>query len=120
MIKDQSNKCLALTQIILDYSPDLTLHWKYKVPFFYFKGKPFCYIHQDKKTTLPYVAFVKSIAIERPELALGNRKKIKALTIDPSQTIKKTLIYDIWKSLSRISIDTPPYLSSPFRVMFWC
>ncbi len=34
----------AIEQII----PDLELKFKYKIPFYYLEGKPFCYLNQSK------------------------------------------------------------------------
>ena len=43
------------------------------------------YIWKDKKTTIPYLTFVRSLNINRPELELGTRKQMKALTINPKE-----------------------------------
>ena len=68
---------------------------KYKLSFFYYQNKPFCYIWKDKKTTFPYITFVRSQNINRPELELGSRKQMKALTINPNEDIDVELIHKI-------------------------
>ena len=88
---------LALRKIIMDYSNDFSEEWKYKLPFFYYNGKPFCYIWKDKKTTFPYVTFVRSLHINRPELEIGSRKKMKALTINPTEDIDIDTLHEIMK-----------------------
>jgi len=86
---------LAIRKIALDYSYDLDERWKYKLPFFYYQNKPFCYIWKDKKTTFPYITFVRSLTINRLELELGDRKKMKALTVNPNKDINVELIQKI-------------------------
>ena len=86
---------LALRKIIMDYSSEFTEEWKYKLPFFYYRGKPFCYLWKDKVTTFPYVTFVRSMHINRPELELGSRKKMKAITVNPNKDIDVNLLHNI-------------------------
>ncbi|MDB4195380.1 MAG: DUF1801 domain-containing protein [Flavobacteriales bacterium] len=86
---------LYIRKLILDHHPDFTEHWKWKLPFFSYQGKPFCYIWKDKKTTIPYLTFVRSLNINRPELELGTRKQMKALTINPNEDIDVFLIKEI-------------------------
>ena len=51
---------------------------------------------------MPYVCFVRSLHIDIPELELGNRKQMKALTIDPNKDIPQELLEVIMKeSLSK-------------------
>lgn len=86
---------LALRKIILDFSEDIDERWRYKLPFFYYQNKPYCYLWKDKITTIPYITFVRSLEINRPELELGDRKKMKALTINPNEDIDVRLIKEI-------------------------
>lgn len=88
--------CLqALRSIMFNYNPDITEHWKYGVPFFYFKSKPFCYLWIDKKIKHPYIGVVKGIFIDHPMLDQGNRKKMKVLPIDPNEDIPLVIIHEI-------------------------
>ena len=48
-----------------------------------------------KKTTFPYITFVSSFNINRTELKLGDRKKMKVLTVNPNQDINVELIHEI-------------------------
>lgn len=89
--------CLqALRSIILSYNNDITEHWKYGLPFFYFKGKPFCYLWIDKKTNHPYIGVVKGIFIDHPMLDQGNRKKMKVMSINPNEDIPMHTIHEIF------------------------
>ena len=93
---------LFLKQFILKQNPLFEEKWKWKLPFFYYNKKPFCYLWINKKTNLPYVCFVRSLHIDRPELKLGTRKQMKALTIVPDEDINIELLsYIIKESLTK-------------------
>ena len=78
---------LALKDIILALDSDISPAWKYKAPFFLYKGKMFCYLWIDKKTNEPYIGIVEGLRIEHPILEQGNRSKMKILRVNPNQDI---------------------------------
>lgn len=87
--QDEPNQScfLALRDIILDFDQDITPDWKYKLPFFMYKGKMLCYLWKDKKTDLPYISFAKGNELTHKLLESGNRKRFKIMTINPSTDI---------------------------------
>ncbi len=78
---------LALRDFILTLSQDITPEWKYKLPFFYFKGKMFCYLWMDKKTKEPYIGIAKANLLNFLYLEQGDRKRMKILRIPPNQDL---------------------------------
>jgi len=92
---------MALREIILKFDTQVTEHWKYKVPFYYYKGKPFCYLWQDNKTQQPYIGIVKGHLIDHPNLTKGNRKKMKVFMIEPEKDIPIEDIYEVFKSSTK-------------------
>jgi hypothetical protein len=88
---------LGLRNYFLNYNSEISEEWKYKIPFFYYKNKPFCYIWKDNRTQQPYVGIVKSKLIEHPLLVQGDRKKMKVLYFDTSKDIPVELIDKIFK-----------------------
>lgn len=78
---------MALREIILSLDKEMTPEWKYKLPFFYYKKKMFCYLWQDKKTNEPYIGIVRSEHIDHPKLEIGKRKKMKIYRINPNEDI---------------------------------
>ena len=78
---------MALREIILSFDENITPEWKYKLPFFYYKKKMFCYLWQDKKTKEPYIGIVKGKLIEHPKLEIGKRKSMKIYSINPNEDI---------------------------------
>ncbi len=85
---------LALKDIILSID-NISQEWKYGMPFFYFKGKMFCYFWKDKKTGEPYIGITKGKEINHPALELGNRKLVRILRINPKKDIDINTINEI-------------------------
>ncbi len=86
--KEPNKSCyLALRDVILGLSEEITPEWKYKLPFFYYKGKMFCYLWQDKKTHEPYIGIVRAQGLELDYLIQGNRKRMKILPIPANEDL---------------------------------
>jgi hypothetical protein len=68
---------LALRDIITSFDDLINQEYKYKLPFFYRKGKMFCYLSKDKKSGFPYVGFVHGIQINHNKLIQGKRSRMK-------------------------------------------
>ena len=90
---------LALRSIISKIDDEMDERFKYGVPYFYFKNKPFCYFWRDKNTMQPYIGFGRSHLIEHKALSKDNRKKIKVLHLRTEEDIPVELIYAICKLL---------------------
>lgn len=96
--EEPNNSCfLALRKLILQFHPQITEHWKYKLPFYYYKGKPFCYLWKDKNSSHPYIGIVKGKLIDHPALMQGNRKKMKVFLIDPNEDLPLKEIDTVFK-----------------------
>jgi len=76
---------LAMREMVLNLHPDVTAAWKWHLPFFYLKGKMFCYFGKNNKTNEPYIGFHKSKNVEHPKLEIGDRKMIKIFRINPHE-----------------------------------
>jgi hypothetical protein len=101
--KEPLKSCfLALRDIITSFDDNISEHWKYKLPFFYFKGKPFCYLWYNKKTNEPYIGVAKGLQINSPFLELGNRTHIKIMRINPCADIPIESVYEILREASKL------------------
>ncbi len=78
---------LALSTIILNYDSQITAEWKYKLPFFYFKGKMLCYLWIHKKYKNPYIGFVDGNLIEHVDLLQEKRARMKILVVDKNEDL---------------------------------
>jgi len=95
----------ALRSIILNLNEDIEEAWKYRLPFFLFKGKMFCYLWLDKKTKEPYIGVVKGLEINHPLLIQGNRSKMKILPVNPNKDIEIEEISSILKIAMSLYAD---------------
>ena len=90
--------CLyALRQLILRYDDKISEAWKYKMPFFCYKGKMFCYVWLDKKTHQPYLGIVEGRNIDHPSLIKGERSRMKILMLNPNRDLPVKTIDAIFK-----------------------
>jgi len=89
---------LALRGLVLDFDPiRISQEWKYGLPFFYYKKKPFCYFWKDKKTQEPYIGMAKGYLIEHPSLESGDRTRIKILPLNTSKDIDIRTLYEVFE-----------------------
>ncbi|GLU52345.1 DUF1801 domain-containing protein [Dyadobacter frigoris] len=94
--EEPAKSCLmALRQIILDRDRNISEAWKYRMPFFCYKGKMFCYLWVEKKTGLPYLGIVEGNKIAHPGLIQDERSRMKIMRFDPSGDLPLETIHDI-------------------------
>ena len=96
---------LALRQIILAHDKDITAAWKYGMPFFYYKGKMFCYLWVHKKTHQPYIGIVEGKSINHPNLILEKRSRMKIMLFDPNKDLPVIMINIILKEAINLYIE---------------
>ncbi|MFB9843274.1 DUF1801 domain-containing protein [Mucilaginibacter ginsenosidivorans] len=98
--KDEPVKsCLLfLRDHILDYDEGITEAWKYRMPFYCYKGKMFCYLWTHKKNGLPYIGIVEGRKIDHPLLIQEERARMKIMLIDPTRDLPLETIGNILKT----------------------
>ena len=72
---------------ILKFDSDITERWLYGMPFFYYKGKRFCYLWIHKKYRKPYIGIVDGNKINHPDLLIEKRTRMKILLLDPDKNL---------------------------------
>lgn len=88
---------LALREIILLHNKDINEAWKYRMPFFCYKGKMFCYIWVHKKYQQPYIGIVEGKKITHPKLIIENRSRMKIILFDTTKDLPIKTINSILK-----------------------
>ncbi|SDL22629.1 hypothetical protein SAMN04488090_0413 [Siphonobacter aquaeclarae] len=78
---------LFLREYILGKDPAITEAWKYRMPFFCFRGKMFCYLWTDRKTSLPYIGVVEGKRVDHPGLLLEKRARMRIFPVDPRKDL---------------------------------
>ena len=89
---------LLHVQFIIEQTvPGVVLHYKYKIPFYYLKGKPFCYLNVSHKKQFVDVGFWKAAALTlHPEhLITENRKMMKSLRYHRLEAVNHTVLTDV-------------------------
>jgi hypothetical protein len=86
---------LALRKIILKQDLNITAEWKYKMPFFCYKGKMFCYLWVHKKLRQPYIGIVEGKRFEHPDLIIEKRSRMKIMLLDANKDLPVSVIEDI-------------------------
>jgi hypothetical protein len=97
--KDEPLKsCLLfLRDHILGFDKNITEAWKYRMPFFCYKGKMFCYLWMNKKTHQPYLGIVEGRRIEHPSLVIEKRSRMKIMLMDAADDVPVDTINTILK-----------------------
>jgi hypothetical protein len=89
---------LTLRTLILQYDPGIREEWKYRMPFYTYRGKMCCYLW-TKKNGRPYLGIVEGKRIEHPLLIQEKRARMKILLFDPTKNIP---IKDIRQLLKKV------------------
>jgi hypothetical protein len=93
---------LALRELILEYDSDITEAWKYRMPFYCYKGKMFCYLWVHKKYHQPYLGLVEGNKIDHPRLIIEKRARMKIMLFDPEKDIPVKTIRSIFGKAMRL------------------
>ena len=64
---------LALRDMIISMDENITLAWKYRMPFFCYGKKMCCYLWTDKNTKAPYIGIVEGNQMDHPRRHGGLR-----------------------------------------------
>lgn len=95
--QEENNKAclLALRDLILSQDHNITNVWKYKMPFFCWKGKMFCYLWINKDTKQPYLGIVEGKNFSDPVLIQEGRSRMKIIMINQYEDLPFDVIEDI-------------------------
>ena len=101
--QEEPNKSclLAMRNIVLNYDQDIAETRKYGMPCFCFRGKMFCYLWVDKKSSEPYFLLVEGKHLHHPELEAANRSRMKIFRVNPKMDLPidtiEIILYDALK-----------------------
>jgi len=90
---------LALREYVLAYDQNITEAWKYKMPFYCYHGKMFCYLWVHKKFHQPYIGIVEGKKIQHPKLIQEKRARMKIMLFDPEKDIPVKTLNSILKEV---------------------
>lgn len=87
-----------LREHILKQDDHISEAWKYRMPFYCYNEKMFCYLWIHIKFHQPYIGFVEGKLINHPELIIEKRARMKILLLDPNKDLPIKTIDNILKS----------------------
>lgn len=95
---------LHLQILVAHTLPEIELKYKYKIPFYYYKGKPFCYFNASHKKQFVDVGFVKGTLIKAHQeyQITEKRKKMMSLRYTSLDAINDEIFIDVLKAASEL------------------
>jgi hypothetical protein len=93
---------LILKEHILKHNKNITEAWKFRMPFFCYKGQMFCYFRVNRKDGMPYVGFTEGKRIDHPGLISGDRARIKILLINPTEDLPLDTLSSVLNAAIRL------------------
>ena len=107
-----SSYLLTLRTCILDYNKGISEAWKYRMPFYCYKGKMFCYLWVHKKYHQPYLGIVEGKKIDHPDLIQEKRARMKIMLFDANKDIPVKKIHSILKTAIQLYCEHYPMANS--------
>lgn len=95
---DPFREILLQLQVLIEGTiPELELKFKYRIPFYYLDGKPFCYLNVPKKKTYVDVGFWSSahLTVHQEHMVTEGRKVMKSLRYQNLQEIDATILCEV-------------------------
>ncbi|WP_298513997.1 DUF1801 domain-containing protein [uncultured Kordia sp.] len=87
-------------QVLMEHVvPEVELKYKYRIPFYYYKGKPFCYLNASHKKKFVDVGIVKGgeIHIHKEYLVTEKRKVMASLRYTTVNDINDNIFFEVIK-----------------------
>ncbi|HZB12591.1 MAG TPA: DUF1801 domain-containing protein [Chryseolinea sp.] len=102
--KDEPTKSYLLTlrDLILHYDKNITEVWQYKMPFYCYNGKRFCYLWVHKKYNQPYLGIVDGKEINHPDLITEKRARMKIMLFDPMKDVPLKTIHVVLRKATSL------------------
>lgn len=103
--EEPTRSCLlALRDLIIEQDDQITMAWKYGMPFFCYKGKMFAYLWVHKQLHQPYIGIVEGKKIDHPQLIQEKRARMKIMLIDPNRDIPVKTIRQLLKQVLKLYV----------------
>jgi len=89
---------LHIVAIIEHTLPEATLEYKWKVPYFYYKKKPLCYLNVNQKHQFVDLGFAKGFQLKNNQgylIADNGRNNIKSLRYNSLEEIDNAILISV-------------------------
>ncbi|WP_420574572.1 DUF1801 domain-containing protein [Kordia sp.] len=91
---------LLQLQVLIEYTfPTMELKYKYRIPFYYLNGKPFCFLNASHKKQFVDIGIMEGqkIQIHQEYLVTETRKRIASLRYKTIEDINDTVLIEVLK-----------------------
>ena len=97
---------LYLQAVVKKTIPQLELKYKYRIPFYYYKGKPFCYFNASHKKQFVDVGFWKGnqIQVHQKHLVTENRKVMVSLRYKSIEKIEESVLVAVLQAAEALYV----------------
>jgi hypothetical protein len=75
--------------------PELDLKYKYRIPFYYIDGKPFCYLNQSKDYVDIGFWHAAHLTVHLDKMTTAGRKMMKSLRYTSLDKIDNEILIDV-------------------------
>lgn len=86
---------LHLQSTIEHTIPKVDLKYKYRIPFFYLEGRPFCYLNQSKDYVDVGFWHAKHLSLHLEKMTTAGRKMMKSLRYTSLDAIDNEVLIDV-------------------------
>ncbi len=89
---------LHIIAVVEHTLPEATLEYKWGIPYFYYKKKPFCYLNASHKHRFVDVGFAKGFQLKNQQnhlIANNGRNTIKSLRYYSLEKINNEILVDV-------------------------
>lgn len=95
---------LHLISVFIREIPDLEMHFKWGVPYFYCKNKPFCYLASNHKKGFVDAGFARGFQLKRNQDRLVDEKRntVKSLRYFSLEDIDNAILEDVIKEAATL------------------
>jgi hypothetical protein len=96
---------LHIIAVIEHTTPEVTLEYKWGIPYFYYQKKPFCYLNASHKNQFVDVGFAKGFQLKDNQeflIADNGRNTIKSLRYYSLEKIDNTILVAVVEEAKKL------------------
>jgi hypothetical protein len=93
---------LHLQSVIEQTVPEVDLKFKYKIPFYYLQGRPYCYLNQSKNYVDLGFWNAAHLTIHLEHMTTAGRKIMRSLRYTSLEEIDHTILEEVLKDAYRV------------------
>ncbi|MGV3697882.1 DUF1801 domain-containing protein [Flavobacterium sp.] len=99
------NMLFHIIAVVENTMPEAVLEYKWKIPFFYYKKKPFCFLNVSHKRNYVDVVFSKGFKLQNnQEFLIGDgRNTYKSLRYSTLEEIDNTVLISVIEEAKSLS-----------------